>query len=176
MSSPDRLRRLLRGVIVLGPLALGLSGCFRPLYGGAAGGALQASLASIEVEPIVLPERLGHYLRQELAFDLDGIGMPARKTHKLAITVTTANVAPTVDSGTGRADATTLTAAATYTLVAIEGGVPVTQGRAVASASYDRSPQRFAIVRAARDAEIRVARTLAEQIRTRLAAALAARS
>jgi len=183
MSSPDRLRRTLVGALVLGPLTLGLSGCLRPLYGEAAGRSLQASLASIEIAPItgIAPapysERLGHYLRQELTFDLDGSGAPvtAPKAYRLTIGVSTTNVAPTVDSGTGRADATTLSAIAVYALAPINGGVPVTQGRALASASYDRSPQRFAIVRASRDAEIRLARTLAEQIRTRLAATLAAR-
>jgi LPS-assembly lipoprotein len=40
-------------------------------------------------------------------------------------------------------------------------------------ASYDRSSQRFANIRAARDAEIRDTRVLAEQIKTRLAADLA---
>jgi LPS-assembly lipoprotein len=46
----------------------------------------------------------------------------------------------------------------------------------VGSASYDRFPQRFASVRAARDAEIRVAKLLADQIRTRVAAHLATRA
>ncbi len=41
-----------------------------------------------------------------------------------------------------------------------------------AMASYDRDAQRFANIRAARDAEIRAAKTLADQIRTRLAVAL----
>jgi LPS-assembly lipoprotein len=40
---------------------------------------------------------------------------------------------------------------------------------------YDRSTQRLSNVRAARDAEIRNAKTLADQIRTRIAAFLATR-
>jgi LPS-assembly lipoprotein len=40
-------------------------------------------------------------------------------------------------------------------------------------ASYDRTSQRFANIRAARDAEIRDAKVLADQIKTRLAVALA---
>ena len=43
------------------------------------------------------------------------------------------------------------------------------------TASYDRTSQRFANIRAARDAEIRDAKALADQIRTRIMAALAAR-
>ncbi len=49
----------------------------------------------------------------------------------------------------------------------------MTTGKATATASYDRSAQRFATVRAARDADIRLAKVLSEQIRTRLSAALA---
>jgi LPS-assembly lipoprotein len=61
---------------------------------------------------------------------------------------------------------------ATYTLTAIEGGAQITTGTATASASYDRTEQRYANVRAARDAEIRAVGLLADQIRTRLAIAL----
>jgi LPS-assembly lipoprotein len=50
----------------------------------------------------------------------------------------------------------------------------VASGTVNGSASYERSPQRFAIVRAQRDAEIRLARLLAEQIRNRLALSLRA--
>ena len=40
------------------------------------------------------------------------------------------------------------------------------------AATYDRSAQRYANIRAARDAEIRDAKTVADQITTRIAAAL----
>jgi LPS-assembly lipoprotein len=75
----------------------------------------------------------------------------------------------------GRAAAATLVANATYTLTALDGR-PITTGGASASASYDRYIQRFANVRASRDAEIRIARLLAEQIKTRLSAVLATSS
>jgi LPS-assembly lipoprotein len=42
--------------------------------------------------------------------------------------------------------------------------------------AYDRSAQRFATIRAARDSDIRLAKTLSEQIRIRLATALATRA
>jgi LPS-assembly lipoprotein len=52
----------------------------------------------------------------------------------------------------------------------------VTTGKVVGSASYERSPQRFAVVRAQRDAEIRLAKLLSEQIRNKLALSLRAAS
>jgi hypothetical protein len=64
----------------------------------------------------------------------------------------------------------TLVVDATFTLTPIDGGETIVAGTAFASASYDRTQQRYAAIRAARDAEIRIARTLAEQIKTRIAA------
>jgi LPS-assembly lipoprotein len=48
----------------------------------------------------------------------------------------------------------------------------VARGTVTSFASYDRSAQRFANIRAARDAEIRDARTLADQLTTQVAAQL----
>jgi LPS-assembly lipoprotein len=49
------------------------------------------------------------------------------------------------------------------------------KGTAAVVASYDRTTQRFSSVRAARDAEIRDAERLADEIRTRIAAFFATR-
>ena len=49
-----------------------------------------------------------------------------------------------------------------------------TQATATSTTSYDRFQQRFATVRAGRDAEIRLAKDLANQVKTRLAATLSA--
>jgi len=65
---------------------------------------------------------------------------------------------------------------ANYTLKTFDGTRTIASGKATASASYDRFTQRFTNVRAAREAEMRVAKLLSEQIRTRLAAALASGS
>ena len=81
-----------------------------------------------------------------------------------------------VSSQTGRASNATVTVTVNYTLTKFGTQDKVLTGIAVGSASYDRTVQRFASVRAARDAEIRVARNLADQIRTRLAADLAYRT
>ena len=50
------------------------------------------------------------------------------------------------------------------------------KGAANAAAAYDRTNQRYADLRAARDAEIRLARALSQEISLRLASALAAKS
>ena len=53
-------------------------------------------------------------------------------------------------------------------------GEVVTAGESVVRIPYERSPQRFASLRAARDAQIRAAKTLADLIRNRIAADLTA--
>lgn len=173
MSSP----RAFRAAAALS-LVLGLSACFRPLYGPTASGErLDSVLAAIDVVEIEAgtpdTERFSHYLRSELVYDLNGSGQPAAKRYKLALAFGQRLDSPIVDTATGRAQAATLTGDVTYTLTTLDGSRVVTSGKATASATYDRSPQRFATVRAARDADIRLAKVLSEQIRTRLSAALA---
>lgn len=152
-----------------------LAGCIRPLYGPAAsgGGSVQDILASTSIDPI--PDRIGHFLREDLRFELDGSGMPVSPRYRLSIAVFNRVQTPIVDTVTGRADAATLVAEATFSMRRIADESIIVSGKAVGSASYDRTQQRFANVRAARDAEIRIAKLLAEQIRTRLAAAVVSR-
>ena len=175
-----RRSRSSRSVALLAVLAFGLSACFRPLHGPTASGAsMQDVLAAIDVQPVAAPlgqERLTHYLRSELVFDLDGSGQPRPKRYKLAIGAAERVATPIVDTVTGRAQSATLIADATYSLTTIDGGRVIASGKATASASYDRYPQRFTNVRASRDAEIRLAKLLSEQIRTRLSAILATAS
>jgi LPS-assembly lipoprotein len=180
MSSLEGSLRAVRRLGLVAALGLALPGCLQPLYGPTASGVpLQTILAAIEVDPITVPinqQRLSHFVRSELVYDLDGSGQPAPKRYRLAISVTTTIQSPIVDTTFGRANASTLLGEATYTLTSIAGGAPVTTGKVVGSASYERSPQRFAVVRAQRDAEIRLAKLLSEQIRNKLALSLRAAS
>ena len=171
MSSPDR--PILRLAAVLAVAAV-LSGCLRPLYGPTASGArVDDVLAAIQVSTVSTPvgqEQLGHQLRSELVFDLDGSGQPPPKRYKLEVAVTERSTSPIVDTETGRADSATLVGDADYTLSTLDGGQVIAKGRASGTATYDRNTQRFANIRAAREAEIRLSKLLSEQIRTRLAA------
>jgi LPS-assembly lipoprotein len=179
MSSLKSRRRLLQGLagalLLVGPTA-----CFRPLYGPTATGApLQDQLAAIEVAMIETPqgqERLGHYLRSELMFELDGSGQPRPKRYRLTISATETVQGTTVDVTTGRANSATLNGAATFTLTTLDGTRIFLRGTARGTATYFRDEQRFANVRAARDADIRVAKLIAEDIKMRIAALFATTS
>lgn len=167
MSWSDRLSRF--GLVCA--LILPVMGCFKPMYGGVEGAALQNELQAIAIDPI--PERAGHYLANELRFLLNGTGSEVKPKYRLQITLRERVQASLVDSTSQRASAGSIIIDADYKLVPMQGGSPVAKGVAFTFASYDRSSQRFANIRAARDAEIRDARVLAEQIKMRLAAELA---
>jgi LPS-assembly lipoprotein len=155
-------------------LASGLAGCFQPLYSEAAHPGLVEDLRAIEVEPI--KDRIGHYLADNLTTDLNGTGQTPTPKYKLTVTVSTASMTPTVSSLTNVATSATMTGEAHYTLNKADGGAQVLTGVANAAAAYDRSQQRYNDLRAARDAEIRLARALSQDISTRLAAQLAGKT
>jgi LPS-assembly lipoprotein len=177
MSSLDFARRLAPRLIVIACTGLMTAGCLRPLYGPTASGQrLDDVMAAIKIDPIrtsVGQERMGSFLKNELAFALDGSGSPKDKRYVLSIQTTQRLTSATVDTATGRADSAILFGDATYTLSTIEEPRrTIASGKATASTSYDRNIQRFTTVRASRDAEIRLARNLSEQLKIRLAAAL----
>ena len=155
-------------------VGLALSGCIQPLYGPlSAGRDVAGELQAIAVEPI--PNRLGHYLGNELIFGFNGTGSQVPPKYRLIVTVTENVQSPLLDTVSGYPTAANVVVSAAYRLIPTGGGEPIAKGQATAVASYDRTSQRFSNLRAARDAEIRDAKTLADQIRTRVAAAIAAR-
>ena len=165
--------RVLLGAVALS-LAGGLAGCFQPLYSEAAHPGLVEDLRAIEVAPI--PNRIGHYLGENLIADLNGTGQTASPPkYRLTVTISTLTQTPTVNSELNVASSATMTGDATYTLNKVDGGAVVLTNTATAAAAYDRTNQRYADMRAARDAEIRVARALSSEISLRLATALAAK-
>jgi LPS-assembly lipoprotein len=155
-------------------MGLALSGCIQPLYGPlSAGGNVAGEMQAIAVEPI--PNRLGHYLGNELIFGFNGTGSQVPPKYRLIVTVTENVQTPLIDTVSGYPSAANVVVNADYRLMPVGGTEPITKGQATVVASYDRTSQRFSNLRAARDAEIRDAKTLADQIRTRVAAAIAAR-
>ncbi len=153
-------------------VSLGLGGCFQPLYAPHGGVDPRAELQAIAIEPV--PGRLGHYLTEELRFLLNGSGDQPPPKYRLLITFSQSGQTALVDTVTGRATSNSLSVRADYKLLPAAGGKPVTEGFVISLADYDRGGNRFANVRAARDAEIRNGKTLADQIRTRIASAIVA--
>lgn len=172
MSSPDKVtRRASLALALVAPLFVG--GCFQPMYGGSSGALLTSELHGVKIEPI--PERIGHYLANELRFALSGGEEDPNARYRLVVSLRQRIQAPLVDTVSGRATSGMLIVDADYKLVPIGGGEAILSGVAFGTASYDRTSNRFSNLRAARDAEIRSAKALADQIRIRLSTALAQR-
>ena len=154
--------------------ALALAGCdgvgLHPLY-MSRGGNLQPILETIAVDPV--PDRFGHYLTDKLVTDLNGTGASVPPRYHLILVPRLGTQAPLINTVLSVATAATVTATVDYRLVPVGGGAPVAQGTVTSAADYDRSLQRYANVRAARDAEIRNADTVAEQITQQIATQLA---
>ena len=157
-------------------VTLSLSACeIRPLYGPTTMGVpLADELKAIEITPI--PDRIGHYVRNELIFAFNGTGSdatPAR--YRLDVKLKERAQSPIIDTVTGRATSATVFMDAEYKLTALATNKEVTSGTLMQIASYDRFSNRIANVRAARDGEIRDAKTIADQIRNRISITLAFR-
>lgn len=152
---------------------LALSGCgFQPLYGGttAGGQKLAAVMASVDVAPI--PGRVGQKLRNELIFASTGGGNRPPTRYKLEIAIKERVIDQLVQI-TGDATEQVFELDATFKLIATGTGQVIYQGQAISRAPYNRYQEIFANVRARYDAENRAARTIAESIRTQVAAQLA---
>ena len=174
MSWRDRrISQPAKGLALALPLVVG--GCFQPLYGPLAnGGSLESEMQAIAVSPIT-PQRIGHYLENELAFAFNGTGSTVEPKYRLFVALRERVQTPVIDTVSARATAATVIVDADYILAPAGGGEPVTKGTAFSIASYDRTSQRISNVQAARDAETRNAKVIADAIRTRIAAALASR-
>jgi len=169
MSWFDRARS---GAAMAATLALG--GCFQPLYGEAAHPGLVQRMREVEVAQI--PDRIGHYLGDDLIAKMNGSGVSPPPKYRLTISLAQTSQTPTIESQINTADSATVTGSAKFDLTKIEGNVLLYSGSATAAAVYDRTLQSYADLRAARDAEIRIARALADEIELRVAAALGEKS
>jgi LPS-assembly lipoprotein len=162
------------GAVAALSLSGALTGCFQPLYSESAHPGLVEDLRAIQVAPI--KDRVGHYLADDLMTDLNGTGQSPPPKYRLTVTVALATATPTVNSELNVATSATVTGEANYTLNKVDGGAVVLKGNAMAAAAYDRTQERYNDMRAARDAEIRLARALSSEISLRLASALAGKS
>ena len=155
-------------------MALALGGCFQPLYSEATHPGLVADMKAVEVAPI--KDRIGHYLGDDLISRMNGTGETPPAKYRLVITMAVSSQTPTIESQINAADAATVIGKATFKLTKIDGGAVIYESDATSAAVYDRSLDGFANMRAGRDAEIRIARALADEIEMRVAAALTAKS
>lgn len=160
------LRSILRPILLLG-LAGGLAGCLQPVNTPSLGFASsRASTQLAEVSVGKVDGYLGYQLKAELDYLLTN-GAPAKSSrYALNIKLAEGKALSIIDLPTGRPQVVTIQVQATYELKDTRTNRIKASGRTFASGSYDRSQQRFATIRSQRDAEERIAKSLAERLRT----------
>ncbi len=170
------LRRGARFACLMALCCTALTGCgdagFRPMYGAAAiGGAdVGAKMSSIDIAPI--PGRVGQRIRNELIFDTTGGGAPATPAYRLEIAARE-NVTSTLVKTDGDSLSQIYTVDANFSLIRLSDKTVVLKGTSFGRAGFERNPSIFSNVRAQDDAQNRAARTIATELKTRLAAYLA---
>ena len=148
-----------------------LAGCqFQPLYGSSPGGeSLKDAMKSVVIAPI--PGRVGQRLRNELIFANTGGGYAGKPKYRLQIAIREHITAILVER-TGDAEGQLYNLDASFKLFRIGGDKALLEGESTSRAAYDKFEQIFANTRARIDAENRAARTIADGIKTRIAAFL----
>lgn len=147
-------------------------GGFRPVHADL-GGMTPASqkLSKLQVAPI--PGRVGQQLRNELIFQANGGAAPLPPEYRLDIAIREA-VTSTLVRKTGDARGQIYNLDAKFKLTRISDKKVVLSGSSYGRAGFERFDSIYSNVRARRDAEDRAARTIAVDMKARLAAFLAA--
>ena len=163
------------GVVAIVAVGALLGGCsdgsgFRPMFATTASNPkLQEKLASVEIAPI--GGKTGQRLRNEMVFQNTGGGAPAEPAYKLTILVTE-SVGATLVNQTGNSASSVYNLDSKFTLIDIKSKKVLLEGTSHARATFDRNQSIYSNVRASDDAANRTAKTMAEELKGRIAAFL----
>jgi LPS-assembly lipoprotein len=162
------------GVCLALSLAAGVAACgdsgFRPLYAPSASGAVVSERFK-EVDFAPIPGRVGQRIRNDLIFESTGGGNAAPPQYRFEV-VLQENVTSTLVDIQGRVAGAVYTVQASFRLIDSKEKKVVFQGTSHARAPFERFEAIYSNVRAREDAENRAARTVADDLKTRLAAYL----
>jgi LPS-assembly lipoprotein len=174
MLSPERVHlRAFSRCIAVGAVTLVLAGCFQPMYAdrsvvGGTGPNLRDAMRDVEV--VAVDGRLGQEIRNDIIFELTGgAGNPSGAPYKLNMSVSSNSFNAIIDPTSGLAQTETVSLDVSYRLKDVANDKVVLTDQAIARVTIDRTAQRYARVRAVRDAENKAAKIVAEQMRARVA-------
>jgi LPS-assembly lipoprotein len=166
------------GVVAVVGLSMIMAGCesgsgFRPLYAaGPTGTSLTLDRLS-QVEISSIPSRIGQRIRNELIFQATGGGgVTSNPAYRLDIAIRE-SVTSSMVSRTGDTAAQIYNLDANFKLIRLSDKKVVLDGTAYGRAAFERYTSIYANVRAKDDAENRAARTVATDLKGRLAGFLA---
>lgn len=144
---------------------------FRPMYGsvGANGQTTDQKLAQVDIATI--PGRVGQQLRNEFIYQSTAGGDPLEPAYRLEVAIRE-SVSSTLVIITGEARGQVYNLDASFKLVRIADSQVVLEGKSHARAGFERFKSVFSNVRARQEAEDRAAKTIGEELKTRVAAYL----
>ena len=142
---------------------------FRPLYGATGGQTYDQRLATVEIASI--PGRVGQRIRNELIFERS-TGNEAISPERRLDVVITETLLTTLVNSSGASSSQVYQLEARYQLIDLKTKKPVLEGRSLGRGSFDRFESIYSNIRGREDAENRVAKSVANDIRTRLLAYL----
>jgi LPS-assembly lipoprotein len=153
-----------------------VAGCgdsgFRPLYASSAlvGSDVNEKLSRLDVAPI--PGRVGQRVRNELIYQATGTGNVAvDPAYRLEI-VLRESISATLVQIDGTSSGSVYNLDASFRLIRIADRSVALQGSSNGRSTFQRFDSVFSNVRARHEAEDRAAKTIAEDLRSRLAAFL----
>ena len=154
-----------------------VAGCgdsgFHPLYATSplvGGTATAAKLASLEIAPI--PSRVGQRLRNELIFQTTGGGNEALNPAFRLEIIVTESISATLVQVNGNSSGSIYNLNAKFRLIRIADKSVALQGESSGRIMFERFESVYSNVRARKEAEDRAATTVAEDLKSRLAAYL----
>ena len=163
--------KVLAVAIALPLLAACGNGGFQPLYGSLGTTAnTSEKLRSVQFAPI--PGRVGQRVRNELIYLSTGGGLPNEPQYRLEVAIRQ-SITSTLVLRTGRSNAKIYNLDAKFRLINLADKKVILSGTSYGKAGFERFTSIFSNVRARKDAEDRAARTVAEDLKSRLAAFLA---
>jgi LPS-assembly lipoprotein len=146
---------------------------FRPLYAAGPTGTSLTLDRMAQVEITTIPSRVGQRIRNELIFQATGgAGVTTNPVYRLDIAIRE-SVLSSMVSRTGDTAAQIYNLDAKFRLTRISDKKLVLEGTAFGRAAFERYTSIYSNVRAKDDAENRAARTVAEDLKSRLAGFLA---
>ena len=169
-------RSVLWVVLACAAMPLLVAGCgdsgFHPLFASPSivGSDVSAKLASMEVAPI--PGRVGQRLRNELIFQATGKGTEAEHANYRLEIIITESISATLVQIDGNSSGSVYNLDAAFRLVRLNDKSVALQGKSFGRATFQRFDSVFSNVRARHEAEDRAANTIAEDLKSRIAAFL----
>ena len=153
-----------------------MAGCgdsgFRPMYASSAivgGSDVNQKLAELEIAPI--PGRVGQRLRNELIYQSTGGGLAAQPIYRLEIIIRE-SITPTLVQIDGNSSGSVYNLRTSFRLVRLADRSVALTGESNGRVAFQRFDSVFANVRARQEAENRAAKTIGDELKSRLAAYL----